>query len=298
MVNVEAYGYSPGHITGFFEPFYHKTDVFRTGSRGAGVNLTLGSISKVSVTESKKQVFEIFVNSKSYDFKVIRAALGFLLGSTPVHIKVETRLGLPLGQGFGMSASATLSSTLALTKVTDFSYTDALRASHFAEVRLGTGLGDVIASSFGGFEIRKKPGLPPWGIVEHIPGQGDLVLCVVGRRLDTKKVLSDSSKAKKIFDEGKNCTDKILDNPHVESFFSLSDSFARNTGLASGKVLKAMDAAKEYGLVSMSMLGNSVFAWGETEKLCKVLSNFGRVFVCRVDPFGARVIEGVESKKI
>lgn len=295
MENIEAYAYAPGHITGFFEPFYHTSDVFRTGSRGAGVNITLGGISKISICSSKKQVFDIYVNNKKYDFKVIRTALSYLLGSTPVRIKVETRLALPLGQGFGMSAAAVLSSTLALTSVTDFSFADALRASHFAEVSLKTGLGDVLASSFGGFEIRKKPGLPPWGIIEHIPGQGDLVLCVAGPRMDTKKVLSNPIKTKKILKNGSICTDKILKSPCVESFFDLSNFFAKATGLAEGNILKAMDEAKDYGMVSMSMLGNSLFAWGETDNLCKVLSKYGRVFVCRVDPYGARVIHGIEA---
>jgi len=27
-----------------------------------------------------------------------------------------------------------------------------------------------------GVEIRKTPGLPPWGVIEHIPGKFDIVL--------------------------------------------------------------------------------------------------------------------------
>jgi len=45
-------------------------------------------------------------------------------------------------------------------------------------------------------------------------------------------------------------------------------------------------------MASMCMLGSSVFAVGKTEELCKSLSSFGKVYVCTVDEFGARVLEG------
>jgi len=54
--------------------------------------------------------------------------------------------------------------------------------------------------------------------------------------------------------------------------------------------LEAIDAANQYGMASMCMLGNSVFAIGDTDALCKTLTNFGRVYVCLVDEYGARII--------
>jgi hypothetical protein len=39
------------------------------------------------------------------------------------------------------------------------------------------------------------------------------------------------------------------------------------------------------------MLGNSIFAMGKTDELCNALSPYGKIFVCSVDEFGARVIE-------
>jgi hypothetical protein len=38
------------------------------------------------------------------------------------------------------------------------------------------------------------------------------------------------------------------------------------------------------------MLGNSVFAVGDTPALCKVLSAYGTVFCCTVDERGARML--------
>ena len=287
----KAYAFAPGHISGFFEPVYHPDDINRTGSRGAGVNITLGATSEVIIENSNNQVFEIFVNNKKSRAPVTHLALRHLIGDNPVHIVVKTKLGLPTGQGFGMSAAGALSATLAASKIVGISNNDAMHASHFAEVQLRTALGDVLASCFGGVEIRKTPGLPPWGVIEHIPGNFDLVLCVVGKKVDTKKVLSDSSRISNIVNYGKYCTKKLLENPCIENFFSFSKFFTEKTNLADKRVIEAIDSINKIGMGSMCMLGNSVFATGKTDELCKILTVFGRVYVCSVDEVGARLLE-------
>ena len=289
---MKAAAFSPGHISGFFEPVYSKRDMDRTGSRGAGINVSLGAVSEVVAESSTKQDFEIYVNKRKSSSPVIRLALRYLLGEKPFHVVVKTNLELPLGQGFGMSAASALSATIALAKIIGVPSTDAMKASHYAEVQLKTGLGDVLACCFGGVEIRKEAGLPPWGMIEHIPGRYELVLCVVGRKLDTKKILTDPVKASNIVTYGRYCTKKLLENPSLENFFSLSQVFTKKTNLVDKRVLEAIDAANHHGMASMCMLGNSVFAIGETAKLCQTLSKFGRAFVCNVDECGARVLEG------
>jgi hypothetical protein len=39
------------------------------------------------------------------------------------------------------------------------------------------------------------------------------------------------------------------------------------------------------------MLGNSIFAIGDTNKLSKTLSTFGNVYICTVDKYGAQVLK-------
>jgi len=287
---MKATAFAPGHISGFFEPVYSQ-DLSRTGSRGAGINITLGATSVVFAENSEKQNFEIFINNKKSSAIVTKLALKYLLGESPVHVIVKTTLDLPVKQGFGMSAAGALSATYALAKVIGVSQNEAMKASHFAEVQLRTGLGDVMASCFGGIEIRKSAGLPPWGLIEHIPGNYNLVLCVVGKKLDTRKILSDTSRAGKIVDYGKYCTKKLLEKPSIENLFSLSYTFAKKTDLLEKRTQEAIDAANQFGMASMCMLGNSVFAIGKTNELCKALSLFGKVYVCSVDESGARVLE-------
>lgn len=287
---MKAVAFAPGHISGFFEPIYHNQDMARTGSRGAGINVSLGALSEVVAENSDKQVFGFYLNDKKVESPVVRLALKYMLGKTPVHVVVKTDIELPLGQGFGISSACALSATYALANIIGVSTTEAMKASHFAEVQLRTGLGDVMASCFGGIEIRKEAGLPPWGIIEHIPGKFDLVLCVIGSKLDTKKVLSDPTKTNGIVEYGKFCTKKLLENPCIENLFLLSQIFTEKTNLADKQVLDAIKAANNFGMASMCMLGNSVFAIGKTNELCQILSKFGKVFVCSVDECGARLL--------
>jgi len=294
---MKAIAFAPGHISGFFEPVYHPEDMSRTGSIGAGVNISLGAISEVTVENSRNQIFEVFINDKKSSAPVTILALKYLFGDTPIRVVVKTRLDLPMGQGFGMSAAGALSATLASSKIVGVSNNDAMCASHFAEVKLRTGLGDVIASCFGGIEIRKTAGLPPWGVIEHITGKFDLVLCVIGKKINTNKILTDNQKTIKIIEYGKYCTKKILENPSVENFFALSKLFTEKTNLAENRVLQAIDAISNYGMSSMCMLGNSIFAMGKTDEICKILSSYGKIYICSVDEYGARSLnENVITK--
>ena len=286
-----AKAFAPGHISGFFEPVFHLEDLIRTGSRGAGLSISLGALSEVIIEESQVSSIEIFINGKKSPALVTTLALKHIIGNNPLNIVVKTRLDLPIGQGFGMSASGALSSCLAICKCLGLSSEEALKAAHIAEVQLLTGLGDVISSFFGGLEIRKSPGWPPWGLIEHIPGNFDIVLCVIGKKIDTKKVLNNPDLVRKISEYGRLCTKKLLENPSIENFCYQSQIFTKKTGLADKKTLQAIDSVKNLGVASMCMLGNSIFASGKTEKLCRILSVFGKVYVCCIDEYGARILE-------
>ena len=287
---MKAKAFSPGHISGFFEPVYFNNDLSRSGSRGAGVNINLGATSTVSAINSSIQNIEVFINGKRSPAPVTKLALKYLIGKNKLNITCKTKLDLPMGQGFGMSGAGALSSCLALSKICGMYNTDAMRAAHFSEVNLKTGLGDVISSFMGGFEVRKTPGLPPWGLIEHIPGKYNVVLSIIGKKIQTKKVLSNKNSLNVISDYGKYCTKKLIEKPSVENFFYLSNVFSSKTGLASKKILKIIESSKNIGMMSMCMLGNSVFAVGKTDDLASLLSKYGKTYVCSVDEYGARII--------
>jgi len=288
---MKAIGFAPGHISGFFEPVYHKEDFSRSGSRGAGINISLGALSEVFIEPSNKQSVDIYLNKKRSTASVSNYAIKYLIGKNKLKVLVKTILQLPMGQGFGMSGAGALSAALAVAQITGQSREEAVKAAHFAEIQYKTGLGDVLASSFGGLEIRKNAGLPPWGFIEHIPCKSDVVICVIGKKINTKNVLTDSKKANTIVEYGKYCTKKLLDKPSVENYFTLSQIFTNKTGLADKKVIDAINAANNHGNASMCMLGNSVYAVGNTPQLCRILCTFGKLYICFIDNYGARILE-------
>jgi len=281
--------FCPGHVTGFFE-IHRATDPLATGSRGAGMCLSLGARSEVTVSESTSQSITVTIDGKQSPAEVTKAALRRMLGNARLKVVAKTSLDLPLSQGFGMSAAGTLSASVALAEVLEMNRRDAFEAAHIAEVECSSGLGDISAIYRGGVTVRVRPGLPPIGKVLRIDGTPEVVLAVLGRRLLTSSVLRDPVKSRSINLSGGRCIEAILAKPTLSSLMELSQEFTLDSGLASKRAQAAMAAAQEHGRASMSMLGNSVFAVGSVEQLRKNLSEFGDTWVCKVDTAGPRIL--------
>jgi pantoate kinase len=195
-----------------------------------------------------------------------------------------------------MSAAGALSASLALARCLRQGRSEALRAAHWADVTQRGGLGDVIGASVGGFEIRTAPGLPPYGSTRAFLGYGEAVLCVVGGKLETRKVLTDPRARKSVNEAGARALADLLKEPSLPSFVAQSQRFARESGLLTDELERVIHAASPFGQASMSMLGNSVFAFGDPRRLVDALSPFGEAFAVPVSEAGARLVE-VEASR-
>jgi pantoate kinase len=304
-----AAAFSPGHVTGLFEIHDEAPDVERRGSRGAGFSLARGAVSLVEIEPAESMEIVVRLDGTQQEAPVSREAVVTLLRQAVrdakiplnkdapqgqrarVRVSVDTTLQLPVSQGFGMSAAGALSASLALAKCLRMGRSEALRAAHGADVLLRGGLGDVIGASVGGFEIRTAPGLPPYGSTRAFVGHGECVLCVVGGRLETKAVLSDPARRKAVNEAGGRALATLLKSPTLETFLEQSQAFARESGLMTEALERAMRAASPHGRASMSMLGNSLFAFGNVRALERALAPFGEVLVVPVDEAGARLVE-------
>lgn len=276
----------PGHITGFFEIFDAAKNPLARGSRGAGLCISLGAVTEVTV-ESGHGI-RVYINGKEAKATVSAATVENLLGKKKFMVTLNTELQLPVSQGFGMSGAGALGAALGVSRVLGLSEYDAIAAAHRTEVVNRTGLGDVAGQSVGGVEVRVRAGLPPHGIVRNIPinKDTDTVLCVVGKKILTKDILSDPQSRRKINAVGRKCMDAFLNNQTVENLFRLSNKFSYETGLSNEKIIDAIRRCEKYGMAAQSMLGNSVFATGKTDKISDIMEQIGKVWACKIDVHG------------
>jgi pantoate kinase len=207
-------------------------------------------------------------------------------------VKILCETPLPVSQGFGVSAGAALSTTLALDDALGLGLKrdDLVALAHESEVECGTGLGDVVPASLGGMDLRLQPGAPGHADVRKFDVQRELLLAVVGPEILTKSVIRDPKKVAAINRVGSGCVEEFAKAPSLERLFDLGNRFAEETGLASKTVLEVVRGSRMFGRAAMAMLGNSIFAEAGREELVALYLKFGTLMRCEVDNEGARVL--------
>jgi len=215
-----------------------------------------------------------------------------------ITISVDTILELPEKNGWGMSGAGALSSVLALKDALNLplSFYQTSAFAHIAEVNCSTGLGDVVAQCTGGVPIRKQPGFPPHGFVDSIPVPPTEIVCLsLSEPLSTPDILKDPVSRERITATGRNAMDGITWFPTLDMIMEYAKGFTLASGVASREVVGIISEieGKGIGKAGMAMLGNSVFAIGDTDRLTEMMSAYGRVDVCDIDPTGARVLGNV-----
>ncbi len=214
-------------------------------------------------------------------------------------ILVDHHVNVTVGAGFGTSGAAALSLALALNTVfkLGMSKIEAAQLAHIAEVECKTGLGTVIAETFGGVEIRVKPGAPGVGEVKQINvSKNSFVACLAFGPLSTREFLTNNAVRKRIDSLGGKLVDKLVSFPTISNFMEYSRSFADYVGLATDNVKKIFDVLDKAGFVaSMPMFGNAVFticeenSVKEISSLLRGHSNQGQIIISEIDFEGARV---------
>ena len=205
-------------------------------------------------------------------------------------LDIDTCLGLPASSGFGMSAAGALSTAFALAEILGRPREEAFAAAHRAELANRTGLGDVPALTAGGLTFRRREGLPPFGQIDRLADELELVSAVVGPAMPTSTVLGDPGRRARIEEVGRECYQALCHHPTKADFFRLSREFAYRSGLATPHVKAAVEAVDGLGEASMVMLGNAVFAAGEIEQIEELLTVFGPTYRLSLDTLGPRVL--------
>ncbi len=270
--------FAPAHITGFFYAYDHE-DPRRMGSCGCGLTLEAG----VHTTARPADATEVYIDGRPADAATTRTVIGSL-ADRPV--RVESRIDLPVGGGFGASGAGAFSTALALNEALrlDRTYNELSYVAHTAEVKNGTGLGDVAGMTLGGVVVRLAPGTP--FVLDRIPVASRDIYYVHFGPISTKDVLSDRREKARINEAGKKCLKELLKVPTFERFMGLSREFSLATGLIRPKARDAVEAVEASGgMASMAMLGDTVFSTTP-----EGLAGFGEVGKSKICLCGAHTL--------
>lgn len=290
-----ARAYAPGHVSGLFAVHDDSPDLLRKGSRGAGWSIDKGAWAEVQETD--ETVF--LVNGHPDDAPVTKYALDLLCPGRP--LAVDIRLDLPVGQGFGMSASGTLAACLAAANLHGIEPEKALEAAHQAEVWSGTGLGDAVASWFGGGELRLKPGCPPhgWAMQIAVPQGTQFLYCVLGDAIPTSQIILDDHWKEETRRHGDDAVDRILEAGRERAWETLlveAVGFGRHLGLMPARMLALSQHFPQEVKWGQCMLGSTLWITGDAgdlERCAAVLEGHGPTFRAGIDAHGARIVRSI-----
>jgi len=297
---MKARAFCPAHITGFFKAELDEKDPNRLGSLGAGFSIQKGVKTTVilsSRNSSDAAKFHIRIKGfKTGDVRVSEYVLNeFLAGNDDYFVDVIHELNVPVGYGLGCSAAVALSLALALNQAlkTGFSKTKVGQIAHLAEIRCRTGLGDVLASYHGGFEIRTKSGAPGIGKLEKIDPKEKLdVLIICFNPISTKKFLGE--KISLVNGLGGKMVQELIESKDMNEFQDKSIKFAKYIKIVTPKMNKVVNELRKNGIkCGVALFGETIFSLvspSEKQKVLQILEKYdGLVLSSKIDNSGARL---------
>jgi len=185
--------------------------------------------------------------------------------------------------------------SLALYQVLDTGYseTEAAQNAHLAALRCKTGLGDVLASYHGGFEIRTKSGAPGIGKLEKIDPEEKLdALIVCFNPISTKKFLGE--KISLVNGLGGKMVQELIKSKDINEFQDKSIKFAKYIKVVTPKMEKVVSELRKNGIkCGVALFGETIFSLvpcSEKKKVLQILEKYdGLVLSSKIDNSGARL---------
>ncbi len=296
---MRAKAFSPAHITGFFKAELDGKEPNQLGSLGAGFSIQKGVKTTVNVrSKTEHDINNYAIRVKGFntgDIRVSEYVLNeFLLDGK--YFDVTHEIDVPVGYGFGCSGAVALSLAIALNDALKYGYTKTKVAqiAHKAEIKCQTGLGDVLASYHGGFEIRTKSGAPGVGEVQRIiPKEKLEVMIICFNPISTKKFLKE--KISLINGLGGKMVQKLVKSQDMDEFQDMSIKFAQYIHVITPKMNKVIKDLHDNGIkCGIALFGETIFSLvpkDKKQKALEILKKYddGVVITSRIDNSGARL---------
>ena len=262
----------PSHITGFFE-IIDNQNTLKKGSKGAGVVMDKGVITKTKISEGNGLKIKINGKTDPRNASITEKTIEIIKRDYNLDNKkivITHDVDVPIGAGFGTSASFALGTAIGIANILDLplTFNKTTQIAHLAEVEMKSGLGDVIGAISGGLVLRLKEGAPGIGITDKLLLNQSEDLYVISKcfgEINTGDIIEDPVHKERINSTGRDLLLKLINNPRPENLMKLSRKFAEKTRLMNGEVCEAVDILEEETIgASMAMLGNTAFAISES----------------------------------
>jgi len=267
-VNMNCSVFVPSHLTGFFE-IIDNSDPLKKGSRGAGIVIDKGTITRTKISDGNGIQIKINGKNDSVNTTITEKTIEIIkrhcnLDNKKILINHEVQV--PAGAGFGTSAAFALGTAFGLSNLLNLplTFNMAAQIAHIAEVEMKSGLGDVIGEISGGMVLRLKEGAPGIGITDKLLIDESEELFVIAKtfgEINTADIIEDPRHKKKINEMGRNLLQELIKDPRPRKFMKLSRKFAEKTGLMISEISEIVEVLENETIgASMAMLGKTVFA--------------------------------------
>ena len=294
-----ATAFCPAHITGFFKAELDKEDSKQLGSLGAGFSIQKGVKTTVTIRNKTKHDISNFVikvnGFESGDMRVSELVLS-KFSTKGKFVDITHGIDVPVGYGFGCSAAVALSLSIALNDALNCKLTkiEVAQIAHGVEIECKTGLGDVLASYYGGFEIRDKPGAPGIGHVQNITLNKISIIMICFSPISTSKFIKE--RLPRINGLGGKMVNELLKSKNYEHFQEMSLEFAKYVDVMTPRMQKVVNELSKNNIkCGIALFGETIFSMIPKEnenKILKILEKYsdGIIIKSELDNTGARVL--------
>ena len=289
--------FCPAHVTGFFKAELEQQKPENMGSLGAGFSIKDGVTTAVIAEKNDKSDFQFKVSGykpDNTDVSEFVAKEFQKLVDENYFIEIHHDISVPISYGLGCSGAVALSLAYALDQAlgTKLSKEGIGKIAHIAEVSCKTGLGDVIGSFYGGFEIRTKAGAPGIGSIKKID-KNSKVIIVCFSPISTKKFLVDNLPL--INGLGGKMVERLEKTKDHNDFQDMSVEFAKYVRVMTPKMDSVISELNEIGVkCGVAFFGETVFTmvpYSKEEQILQVLKKYNNNIILQteIDNVGARL---------
>lgn len=264
------------------------------GSVGAGLVLELGVHATATFRPGAPRRLRV-VSELGVPLSISAEVARRLLGDRKGRLEVVLSHQLPIGQGFGTSAAGAVATAIAVAEVLGRPRRHAIEVAHLADLFGGGGLGGVAAILGGGLEVRRRPGIPPFGEVVHETFPGTVWIGVVGGPIPSPQVLGDppllariDAAARALLPDGRDV--------RPSTFFAIGERFTDRVQLAAPRLRDVLRGLRRRGARAFqAMFGQSFVARSRSGASAREIGSWlGRAGVRAVEisasPYGARLV--------